>query len=252
MTGLTEQRDHRAQRRARALPRCSIASSRSRSRTPAPSTPPSTSSTITASPSTSTTRGWTARIWERIGRGPGAVGVLGRIPAHGTLVVDEVTEHPAFEGFPPATRRSAPSSVPRSGSGTTSSATSTSRARRAASPRRTSPSSRRSPPPRPSPSTTRSSTRAPSSASAGSPRLRRSPPPCSPTRATRRRLARIVETAQELARASAATLVLPGVDDEWVLEFTAGHRAGDLLGLSLPGGRSGAQDHPRRRRHHRP
>ncbi len=67
-----------------------------------------------------------------------------------------------------------------------SSATCTSRPRRAASPRSTRPPSPRSLRPRPSRSTTRSCSRSRSSARIGSPRRRRSPPPCWPTRATRR------------------------------------------------------------------
>ena len=45
---------------------------------------------------------------------------------------------------------------------------------------------------------------------------------------------RIVESAMELANAQHGSLVLPGVSDSWVLEFTAGPRADDLLGLVLP------------------
>jgi signal transduction histidine kinase len=36
-----------------------------------------------------------------IGRSPHAVGVLGIIPSHGTLRLDDLTAHPAFRGFPP-------------------------------------------------------------------------------------------------------------------------------------------------------
>src|SRR5690606_3409056 len=35
-----------------------------------------------------------------IGRSPHAVGVLGAIPSHGTLRLDDLTHHPAFKGFP--------------------------------------------------------------------------------------------------------------------------------------------------------
>src|SRR5690606_14096774 len=45
-------------------------------------------------------RGMDASVWERIGRGPNAVGVLAQIPATGSLVIDEVTEHRAFGGLP--------------------------------------------------------------------------------------------------------------------------------------------------------
>ncbi|WP_084105323.1 GAF domain-containing protein [Demequina sp. NBRC 110056] len=44
----------------------------------------------------------------------------------------------------------------------------------------------------------------------------------------------IIDTALELSGASAAALVLPGVDDAWVMEVTAGDGAAQLLGLELP------------------
>jgi len=45
---------------------------------------------------------------------------------------------------------------------------------------------------------------------------------------------RIVDAAMTLAEAQHAALVLPGVGDDWVMEFTAGPRASELLGLVLP------------------
>jgi signal transduction histidine kinase len=45
---------------------------------------------------------------------------------------------------------------------------------------------------------------------------------------------RIVEAAMGLADAQHGSLVLPGIGDSWVLEFTAGPRAESLLGLVLP------------------
>jgi len=45
---------------------------------------------------------------------------------------------------------------------------------------------------------------------------------------------RIVEATMSLASATHAALVLPGVGDTWVMEFTAGPRAMELLGLVLP------------------
>lgn len=45
---------------------------------------------------------------------------------------------------------------------------------------------------------------------------------------------RIVDAAMTLAGAQHGALVLPGVADSWVMEFTAGPRAADLLGLVLP------------------
>lgn len=47
-------------------------------------------------------------------------------------------------------------------------------------------------------------------------------------------LRRIVETAMALANAQHGSLVLPGIADSWVLEFTAGPAADALLGLILP------------------
>lgn len=40
-------------------------------------------------------------IWEAIGRAPNKVGVLREIPAEGTLVIDDLNDHPAFGGLPP-------------------------------------------------------------------------------------------------------------------------------------------------------
>lgn len=47
-------------------------------------------------------------------------------------------------------------------------------------------------------------------------------------------IARIVASARDLSGAAAAALVLPGLNDEWIMEFTDGEQARDLLGLALP------------------
>jgi len=47
-------------------------------------------------------------------------------------------------------------------------------------------------------------------------------------------LAVVVESAKRLADAGHAALVLPGVGDSWVMEFTSGPRAAEMLGLELP------------------
>ncbi|MFW2513425.1 GAF domain-containing protein [Demequina sp. SO4-13] len=47
-------------------------------------------------------------------------------------------------------------------------------------------------------------------------------------------LQRTIDAALELADAGAAALVLPGVDGAWVMEVTAGDGADHLLGLELP------------------
>jgi signal transduction histidine kinase len=49
-------------------------------------------------------------------------------------------------------------------------------------------------------------------------------------------LRRIVEIAMALADAKHGSLVLPGIADSWVLEFTSGPAADALLGLILPDG----------------
>jgi len=40
------------------------------------------------------------RLAKLIGRSPHAIGVLGTIPSHGTLRLDDLTSHPNFKGFP--------------------------------------------------------------------------------------------------------------------------------------------------------
>jgi len=47
-------------------------------------------------------------------------------------------------------------------------------------------------------------------------------------------IARIVASARDLSGAAAAALVLPGLGDEWIMEFTDGTNADELLGLVLP------------------
>ncbi|WP_084130112.1 GAF domain-containing protein [Demequina sp. NBRC 110055] len=44
----------------------------------------------------------------------------------------------------------------------------------------------------------------------------------------------IVDAARELAHAPTAALVLPGVDDAWVIEMAAGDYAQNIIGLELP------------------
>ena len=181
-------------------------------------------------------RGMERSLWELIGRGPGAVGVLGRIPPRGTLVVDEVTEHPSFEGFPKG--------HPPLGSflgtalrvrdhvfgylylaskegGFTDEDEVIVRALAAAA------------------------SVAIDNSTMYENVLEREKWLTASQEVTTRLLAdpgdegaiaRIVESAKDLGRASAATLTLPGVDGQWVMEFTAGDRADELLGLTLPEG----------------
>src|SRR5664279_2245787 len=39
-------------------------------------------------------------VWEMIGRAPNGVGTLSQIPFEGALVIEEITDHPAFRGLP--------------------------------------------------------------------------------------------------------------------------------------------------------
>src|SRR5690554_1669154 len=45
--------------------------------------------------------GMSSEIMEMIGRAPNAVGILSQIPTEGVLVLDDLTQHPAFRGLPP-------------------------------------------------------------------------------------------------------------------------------------------------------
>ena len=45
-------------------------------------------------------KGMATGVWDKIGRAPNAVGVLGKIPDEGTLVLADLTQHPAFRGLP--------------------------------------------------------------------------------------------------------------------------------------------------------
>jgi signal transduction histidine kinase len=181
-------------------------------------------------------RGMDLALWERIGRGPGAVGVLGRIPSQGTLVIDEVTEHPAFEGLPPghpplgsflgtalkvrdrvfgylylASKEggftSQDETIVRALAAAASVAIDNSTLYRDALERE----------------------RWLTASQEVTTRLLADP-------GDEDALARLVEAAKELGHASAATLVLPGMDEQWVMEFTAGAKADQLLGLTLPEG----------------
>lgn len=45
--------------------------------------------------------GMPTSIAEMMSNPPHSIGVLGRIPAHGVLLLEDLTQHPAFRGFPP-------------------------------------------------------------------------------------------------------------------------------------------------------
>lgn len=175
-------------------------------------------------------------VWERIARGPGAVGVLARIPSYGTLVVDEVTAHPAFEGLPPGhpplgsflgTALRVRDHVfgylylANKGGGFTSEDEPIVRALAAAA------------------SVAIDNSQLYENALERERWLTASQEITTALLADpddEEALRRIVEAALELSHATAATLVLPGLAGEWVMEVTAGRRADELLGLPLPEG----------------
>ncbi len=181
-------------------------------------------------------RGMEKSIWESIGRGPSAVGVLGRIPSLGTLVVDEVTEHPSFRGLPPdhpplgsflGTALRARDHVfgylylASKEGGFSGHDETVVRALAAAA------------------SVAIDNSTLYSSALERERWLAASQDITTTLLADpgdEAALGRIVESALELGQASAATLVLPGLGDEWVMEFTVGTHADEMLGLVLPDG----------------
>ncbi len=175
-------------------------------------------------------------VWDLLGRGPGAVGVLGRIPAYGTLVVDEVTEHPAYQGFPEGhpiigsflgtalrvrDRVFGYLYLASKDGGFTAQDETIVRALAAAA------------------------SVAIDNSTLYQDALERERWLTASQEITTRlladpgdegALARLVEATKELAQAAVATLVLPGMDEQWVLEFTVGAKADELLGLVLPEG----------------
>lgn len=181
-------------------------------------------------------KGMDRSVWEAIGQGPRAVGVLGKIPAYGTLVVDEVTAHPAFKGFPKghpeigsflgtalrvrdrvfgylylASKEGGftaqDETIVRALAAAASVAIDNSTLYRDALERE----------------------RWLTASQEVTTRLLADP-------GDEGALARLVEAAKELGQAAAATLVLPGIDGHWVLEFTVGAKADEMLGLVLPEG----------------
>lgn len=178
--------------------------------------------------------GMDPKLWEMLGRAPNSVGVLSQIPPVGTLCIEEITDHPSFKGLPPGhpplgaflgtalkvrgtvfgylylankeggfTKRdeavvlalAAATSVAIDNAQLYEDALARERWLEA------------------SQDITTSLLSDPGDEEA---------------------FAGIVESAKELAGASHVALVLPGVEDEWVMEFTAGEGADELLGLVLP------------------
>src|SRR5660397_11884 len=173
-------------------------------------------------------------VWELIGRAPNGVGTLAQIPFEGALVIDEITDHPAFRGLPkghPPLGSFLGCSLRARGSlfgylylaskkgGFT-----------------------------PLDEATVAALASAASVAIDNAQLfeesleRENWLAASPAITTallanpgdETAIARIVASAKDLSGAAAAALVLPGVDDEWVMEFTHGEKADELLGLVLP------------------
>jgi len=173
-------------------------------------------------------------IMDKIGRAPNAVGTLGQIPIEGALVIDELTDHPAFVGLPKG--------HPPMGSFLGCSL----RARGAVFGNLYLAS-------KPGGFTEVDIAAVSALASAASVAIdnaqlfeesieRENWLAASQAITTaflanpgdETVIARIVASARELSAAAASALVLPGMDDEWVMEFTDGVNSDELLGLALP------------------
>ncbi|MCR6712969.1 MAG: GAF domain-containing protein [Demequina sp.] len=173
-------------------------------------------------------------VWERIGRAPNHVATLARIPDEGVIVIDELTKHPSFAGFPPGhppmgaflgtalkvrgevygylyladkesgftdADQAAVLALAAAGSVAIDNAQ---LYERAVSRERWLEASQQ---------ITTGLLSNPGDEEA---------------------LAVVVESAKRLAGAGHAALVLPGLRDSWVMEFTSGPRAAEMLGLALP------------------
>ncbi|MDN4476732.1 GAF domain-containing protein [Demequina sp. SYSU T00192] len=179
-------------------------------------------------------KGIPSGVWEHIQRAPNAVGVLGQIPDEGTLVLADLTQHPAFQGMPKhhppmgsflGTSLKVRGSVfgylylaSKPGEFTAEDEASVEALAAAASV-------------------------AIDNAQLYEKALARERWLTASQDITTALLAdpgdeevfeTIVESAKDLAGAVNAALVLPGVDGSWTMEITSGPRAGELLGLELP------------------
>lgn len=179
-------------------------------------------------------QGMDASIWQMIPRAPNSVGTLAEIPSEGTLVIAEITEHPSFKGLPkghPPLGSFLGCALKARGSvfgylylaskkgGFTKTDEATVQALASAA------------------------SVAIDNAQLFEESLERENWLAASQAITTALLAnpgdetaiaRIVASAKELSGAAAAALVLPGIDDEWVMEFTHGEKADELLGLILP------------------
>lgn len=179
-------------------------------------------------------QGIDAAVFTKIGRAPNAVGTLAKIPIEGALVIDELTEHPAFEGLPPGhpplgsflgcalrTRGTVFGYLylaSKEGGFTPVDVATVAALASAASVAIDNAQLFEE-------SLERENWLAASQAITTA--LLANP-------GDETAIARIVASARDLSGAAAAALVLPGLDDEWVLEFTDGSRADEMLGLILP------------------
>ena len=173
-------------------------------------------------------------VMAHIGRAPNAVGTLGQIPTEGCLVIPELTEHPAFQGLPPG--------HPPMGSFLGTSLT----VRGELFGTLYLASKEGGFTPRDEQivlALAAAASVAVDNAQLYEAALAREKWLTASQDITTQLLAdpgdeeafeRIVQAAAELAGATSASLVLPGVGDEWVMEFTLGNRAEDLLGQVLP------------------
>ena len=178
--------------------------------------------------------GMDPKLWEMLGRAPNAVGVLSQIPPEGTLCIQEITEHPSFKGLPPGhpplgaflgTALKVRGTVfgylylANKNGGFTEQDEAVVLSLAAAT------------------SVAIDNAQLYEDALARERWLKASQDITTSLLSNpgdEEAFAGIVESAKELAVASHVALVLPGVDDEWVMEFTAGTHADDLLGLVLP------------------
>jgi len=178
--------------------------------------------------------GMDSHVWEMIGRAPNNVGVLRDIPAHGTLIVNDLNAHPSFGGLPPehpplgsfmgAALRvreevfgylylaGKPGGFVDDDNGIVEALAAAAAVAidNAVLYRE---SSNRQAWLEASQAITTAILRDPEDDEI---------------------VTQILESAQSLATADHAVLALPGVDGEWVMEVTAGPVADDLLGLTLP------------------
>lgn len=178
--------------------------------------------------------GMSSEIMEMIGRAPNAVGILSQIPTEGVLVLDDLTQHPAFRGLPPGhpPLGSFLGSALRSRNelfgylyisskegGFTLEDQAVVRALAVAA------------------SVAIENAQLYEAALGREQWLAASQEITTGLLATpgdETSFAKIVAKARHLGQAASAALVLPGVDDEWVMEFTDGEKAEELLGLVLP------------------